>query len=394
MNRLALFFVMLSVFAISISANEQWREISTRNFTIIGDADSAKLVEVANRFESLHTRIQNSFEKTKLRVPFETNIIVFGSNSKIPASEFVSGDDVNYASISLGKNSDEAFQQISRNYVDFVVSNNLGRRNIPPWLFSAFCGYFSEVRDSQDFLSSRQNLLIPFDIILETDHFTFQNQNEERKALFNAQSQVLFEYLLDEKAGGSFSFAEEMIDLVKSGKSIREAMILSAKVDLKNIDRDFLVYLNKANPSKNNRKAISSSSAMEGNEITEASKFELLANYFLALGKKKDAEELAKESLKANSDSNMALTILALIRAKEFKFDEAEKLAELAIAKEPGNYLTQFRYALVFSKRGMTEYGFVSGYTPDAAEKMREALRESMRAKSGVYRIIRIAFFC
>ena len=53
-------------------------------------------------------------------------------------------------------------------------------------------------------------------------------------------------------------------------------------------------------------------------------------------------------------------------------------MAEKAVKNEPDNFQNYFRYAAVLSRQGMTEHGFVSGYHPVLAEKMRQALKKAI----------------
>ncbi|MEK7723005.1 MAG: hypothetical protein AAB336_01530 [Acidobacteriota bacterium] len=368
-------FIIL-LLASPILAKETWLELKTPNFQITGNAEEKELREVAAKFEQFHEVFQKSFTKFQFKIPFPSQIIVAQNGSKYlkPNQKFISADDANYILISPESDLTDIFHD----YAHFLINNNLGQSKIPAWLNHGLAEYFANRKTTNALLLSQQNNLASLQILFGTDNYTLRNQNEERKSLFNAQSLAFLSFLINEKGAGKFETIEQFIGLLQQGKSLNEALIFVYQIDSRMIETEFQQFLKQ--PSLLVAFGLSiSKQDFQISTLSEAKSLAVLGQFLFYANRPKEAAEILGKSLKIEPNLSLALSTLALLKVKEFYYDEAEDFAEKAIKNEPDNFLNYYRYAVVLSRQGMTEYGFVSGYHPVLAEKMREVLRKAIK---------------
>lgn len=372
-----IFVILLFIFP--VCAKDVWLEINTQNFQIVGNAEENELREAAKKLEQFQETLQKSFSKIQLKMPFPAKVVIFDGESKYRKANqsFIEGEGANYLIITLDKNSSDNFSDAFHSYVNFLINNNLGQSKIPAWLNHALAEYFVNRSNTNNLLITQQNNLSSLQILLETDYFTLQSQNEERKALFNAQSLAFLSFLLNGRSENSSEKIEKLIEYFQSGKDTREALILTFQIDYRKAEDEFRQFLKQ--PKLVTKNDFSSfTQEFQFSAISEAKSLAILGEFLYFSNRQKDAEEVLEKSLKLEPNQNLVLSTLALVKAKDFYYDEAQDLIEKAISDEPNNYLNYFRYAAVLSRQGMTEYGFVSGYHPFLAEKMRQNLRKAI----------------
>ena len=363
-------FVILLLTA-SAFAKDVWFELNTANFQLAGEVNEQELREVARKLEQFHENFQKSFTKIQFKTPFPSKVIVLKNTSKYlkPNQNFITADDASYISVAP----DADYADIFHSYANFLINNNLGQGKIPAWLNHGLAEYFANRNNTKDLLVAQQNNLSSLQILLETDNFTLQSQTDERKALFNAESLAFLSFLLKE---GKFEAIEKLTELLEQGKEKREALILAFQFDYKKGENEFRQFLKQ--PKLVNSSNQNQTQDFQIAPISEAKSLAVLGEFLFYSNTLKEAKEILEKSLKLEPNLSLALSTLALLKAKEFYYDEAAELAEKAIKNEPDNFLNYFRYAAVLSKQGMTEYGFVSGYHPVLAEKMRQSLKKAI----------------
>lgn len=383
---------ILGILTPQSSAKDVWVEIYSDNFHLTSNVEGVDVRAVAGKLEKMHQVISLSFSKIKIQTPFKTNIAVvkddsifkLKSNLKKSNKYFISANDANYGIISMTNSN--STEQVFEGYIKFLLENNIGRNNLPTWLFEGLGEFFKTVvfTDEQNFefgmspenvIILQQNKPIPLNILLETDNFTLQNQDEERKKLFRAQSWALLQFLL--KDSDSFVKLQGFIELRQQGIEAKRAMREVFQTGISQFSQDLPKFIlqNNFKPQKGK---LADSPTFQTTLITESQWFARLADYFYYAENFVESELYIEKSLKIALNQTLALTTLSLIKAKGFYYDEAEKLAENAVEIEPGNFLNHYRLAVALSRRGMTEFGFVSGYNWTLANRMRESLSQAI----------------
>lgn len=391
-QQLILFVILLFAPISTIFADDKWVEINTKNFHIIGNSNQNLVQEVAEKFEKFHQVFCQSFPKIQIQTPFPTNIIVFKdslslNNYKISKGSnkyFIAANDANYGVIS--PDNSESFENVIEGYAKLLLENNIGRNDLPAWLFEGLGEYFQTIKFTDDknfeignsaknIAILQQNKLIPINILLETDNLTLENQGDDRKNLFRAESWALLQFLL--KDSNNFEKVEQLIEMRKQGNEVKKSFIETFQISLFQLNEELPKFIQQNNFTKQ-KSSLEFEISVKSTQMTESKGLATVADFLFYSDRLKESEALIEKTLKLEPNQTLAITTLSLIKARQFYYDEAQKLAEKAIEIEPNNFLTHYRLALAMSKQGMTEYGFVSGYTRDFANQMRESLMKSI----------------
>jgi tetratricopeptide (TPR) repeat protein len=165
---------------------------------------------------------------------------------------------------------------------------------------------------------------------------------------------------------------------LKNG-DVREALFLNFALDLKSLESEFAQFLK-------DPKLLIADFRIEAQVradqpiavLGEAQRLAVLGDFLSIANRPAEATEMLERSLKVDPDQSLALSSLALVKARKFYYEDAEALAERAIQSDPDNFLFHYRYAAALSRREMTKFGFVSGYPRPLAEKMRIALARAI----------------
>lgn len=373
--------LLVLLFASTLLAKDVWLETNSDNFQLVGNVGEQRLKEVALKLESFHDEFEQSFSRSKVKIPFPTKVIVLreDQHSFIKTQSFLEAEDANYISILLKDGSLEIPSKIFHNYAFYLIKNNFGQANVPLWLSRGIAEYISNP-DNQNFQADpNEKDRISLDKLLETDYYTFQIQTEERKSQFIIQSKAFLSFLITEKSNGSFEKIERYVELLRNGKDLQDAGISVFGANLRKLENEYSQsFKRQKSQAKNNPSSNIETNKLQFSVISEAMSLAVIGNFLYYSNQLKQAAELVKNSLNLDENQTLALTTLALIKVDQLSFDEAEKLAEKATQLEPENFLNHYRLALILSKQGMTEYGFVSGYKVDLADKIRDSLTKAI----------------
>jgi tetratricopeptide (TPR) repeat protein len=383
-----IFFLLINLALTFVVLGQTNRlSLSTRNFDLAGEVSENELKSVALKLETFQQAFRQIFPKINIETPFATKVIVFRDESalnfsKISNQDFLPANDANYTVLAI--NDPQSFEDFYQNYAKFLLENNVGRNNLPAWLFEGLAEYFQtlKIREGQisEFAISLKNVntlqtnrQIPIDVLLETDHFTLRNQAEDRRQIFRAAAWAWLRYLLKDEP--DLAKVGKFIALKKQGIEDKQALWEAFQINPGKIKEEFPKFLEANNftvqpiqiPEK-----ISVEIFPQTVQISESKWLAIEADFLYYAGRYKESETLIEKSLKLDPNQSLALTTSSLIKAAGFYYDEAEQLAEKAIENEPDNFLNHYRFALALGKRGMTEFGFVSGYNTGLANQMRE----------------------
>jgi hypothetical protein len=69
-----------------------------------------------------------------------------GTSRDFVSGYFVPGKDVNYIALSTADVKNPGFPTVFHEYTHFLIDNNLGRTNIPPWFNEGFAEYTSNTK--------------------------------------------------------------------------------------------------------------------------------------------------------------------------------------------------------------------------------------------------------
>lgn len=147
--RTTLILLALLSFCASIQAKDDWLQIKTKNFNLIGNASEKDIRKVGTRLEQFRETFRLLFGNMNLTSPIQTNVVVFKSDSSYKtfkpkradgkinnnvAGYFQPGEDVNYITLSTEGEDEETFSVIFHEYVHFIVNAILENRRSRPGL--------------------------------------------------------------------------------------------------------------------------------------------------------------------------------------------------------------------------------------------------------------------
>lgn len=407
---LSVFLVFLAVngFAPSVFAEDGWIKVRSKNFQLTGNAGETDLRETAVKLEQFREAFRSIFVEFNFESTVPTNVIVFKSDESFrdykpvnregklndwAAGYFQAGEDVNYIAFSIKSDKAKTFRTIFHEYAHFLIDNGIGRSNVPPWLNEGLAEYYEMLHIENDQKITlgnvneehlrllRQSKLIPPETLFNTDYFTLQMQSREIAVLFYAQAWALIHYLKHENNGSRSGKFDNFLNAVKNGKAWREAFSAEFQTDLPALERQLRQYVNQKSFSGtvlNTKNKVTFNGELQIIPVSKAEAQTILGDLLYHLNRFDAAAARLEEALKLNADSSPANTSLGLVRMRQKNFVEAKKYLEKAIRADEKNYLAFYHYAYVLSRQGMSEYGFVSGYDHDSAEKMREALKKAI----------------
>jgi len=382
--------------------------VRSKNFQLVGNAAEKDIRRVAVKLEQFREVFRQIFSRINLSSPIPTNVVVFrdentfrdfkpvnddGTPRDWVAGYFQSGEDVNYIALSNEGEKAHPYSTIFHEYVHFLVSNDIGRANAPPWFNEGLAEYYEtfQIEDDQKvslgikrdshLLLLQKNKLIPFETFFNMDNYTLHRQGKDGVGLFYAQAWALTHYLMQSNAGSRSHQLNKFIDLASNGKTTKQAFGEAFQIDYATMESELKKYVEQKTYRTsiiNLKNKLVFENEMQSSPVSEAEAKAVLGDLLFHTNRLPEAAAMLEESLKLDAGSSLANTSLGLVKMQQEKFAEAKKYLEKAVALDNKNYLAHFQYAFVLSREGMTDFGFVSGYDGEQTEKMRESLKKAI----------------
>lgn len=391
------------------STSDEWTRVRSRNFQLIGNAADKDIRSVAVKLEQFREVFRRIFSQVNFNSPVATNVVVFrdeasfrnfkpvnddGKRRDWVAGYFQSGEDTNYIVLSAEGEKAETYRTIFHEYIHFLVNNNIGRVNIPPWFNEGLAEYYSTFQIESDQIVSlgtinkkhlsllQKSRLMPLETFFNIDNYTLQRQGNDGAGLFYARAWALMHFLMQSGDGTRNRQLNKFIDLVTSGKEAKQAFGETFGFDYATMESELKKYIEQKNYRTtviNLKEKLVFDREMQTSNISEAEAKTVLGDLLYHTNRLPEAAALLEEALKLDAGSGAANAALGLVKMRQQNLAEAENYLEKAVALDGENYLTLYRYAYVLSREGMTKFGFVSDYDAERAEKMRAALKKAIR---------------
>ncbi len=382
--------------------------VRSKHFQLIGNAAEKDIRQVGVKLEQFREVFRQIFSNFNFNSPIPTNVVVFrdgntfrnfkpvnddGTPRDWVAGYFQSGEDVNYIVLSTEGEKAHPYSTIFHEYVHFLVSNDIGRTNAPPWFNEGLAEYYEtfQIEDDQKVLLGikrdshlhllQKNKLIPFETFFNMDNHTLHRQGKDGVGLFYAQAWALMHYLMQGNAGARNPQLNKFIELVLNGKTPKQAFIEAFQTDYATIENELKKYVEQKTyrtSTINLKNKLVFENEIQVSPVSEAEAKAVLGDLLYHTNRLPEAAALLEEALKLDGGSSLANASLGLVKMQQEKFEEAEKYLEKAVALDNKNYLAHFQYAFVLSREGMTDFGFVSGYDRAQTDKMRESLKRAI----------------
>ena len=404
----ALLFVLF-YFSSNALAKDEWVKVRSKNFQLVGNAAEKDIRAAAVKLEQFRETFRQIFTKVKHDSPVPVNVVVFkndksfrdfkpvgddGKRADWVAGYFQSGEAANYIVLSTEGAKDFTYRIIFHEYTHFLVNNHIGRGNVPPWFNEGLAEYYETFKIENDqkvtlgglnnehLLLLQQNKLIPFETFFNVDNYSLQRQGHKSAGLFYAQAWALMHYLMQSGDGARTPQLNKFTNLVLNGKTPNEAFTEAFQTDYATMERELKKYVEQKSfrvSLATFKNKLTFDSEMQSAPIAESEAKAVLGDLLYHSNRLSEAAAMLSEALKLDAGSSPANTSLGLVKMRQDKFEEAETYLEKAVSLDDKNYLSHYYYAYVLSRRGMTDFGFVSGYNFEQADKMRESLKKSIR---------------
>lgn len=387
------------------AAKDEWIQVKSKNFLLIGNASEKDIRKVATRLEQFRETFRLLFDKVDLTSPIEARVIVFKSDGSYKnfkpkradgkidtgiAGYFQTGEDVNYITLAVGGDEKETYNTIFHEYVHFIVNTNFGKSEVPTWFNEGLAEYYStfEIKNDQevhlglpqqnhlDLLSMSQ--LIPLDTLFKISNYELHNQGGHGRSIFYAESWALVHYLIQTgKSAGLSKFLSLVIKRTPPEKAFQDAF----QISYADMQKELAKYVGKRSFQYNiftfNNK-LTFDADMQAASLDEAGSNAFLGDLLYHTNRADDAEPFLVNALALQPNSSMANTTLGMVRIKQRKYAEASVVLEKALAGDQKNPHVFYEYAFLLSREAADEFGYTRGFDAGTLAKMRDALNKAI----------------
>ncbi len=401
-----LFAAFFAFFPTNVSAKDEWVQVRSKNFFLIGDASEKDIRNVATRLEQFRESFRLLFGAGSLNASVPTTVIVFKSASsyrpfkpkrsdgKIDngvAGYFQPGEDVNYVTLSTEGTDSDTFGTIYHEYVHFLLNTTFGKSEVPPWFNEGLAEFYQTYAIEKDqniklgmhqdnhILLLRESKLIPLGTFFNISNRTLLQNGSHSKSIFYAQAWALIHYLTFNGKGAGL---KKFLALAMANKPAEQAFQEAFGIGYAEMEKELRKYVGLGSfkymdvPLKNK---LVFKGEMTVSALDEADSRAYLGDLLYHTHRPDDAEPFLRIALALKPESSMANTTLGMVKIDQRKFDEAKGYLEKAIAQDHNNHLALYRYAYLLSREGRDEFGYVQKFDTATAAKMRDLLRKAIK---------------
>ncbi|HEU4403344.1 MAG TPA: tetratricopeptide repeat protein [Candidatus Polarisedimenticolia bacterium] len=346
---------------------DPWIQVQTTNLILFSDAPQEQTVRIGADLERFRVALSRSHPTFSFRSTRPTFIYVFrsaaafrsyagakGGSRIFEAGVFLPREDANYVAM---ETEHDASRIIYHEYMHYFLHNNLP--SIPRWFDEGVAECYSTFRvdekGAQLGLPIEGHLrwlaehpLIPLhDLFAVESTFTLQEE-EARTGTFYAQSWALVHDLLwgnPQRRPQLSAF----LDGLQRGLSLEDAFRAGFPAGYDDLQTEIARYVSQRKFPYNTM-PFETQSADAKARVTPMARDEVLYRLGdllaqLSVDRGAEAEEHFQAATKINPANAAAYAGLGLLRYRQDRFAEEAAFYDKAVALDPGNYLTNFRYA-------------------------------------------------
>ncbi len=401
-------FVVLSFFCFgrSASAKDEWIQVRSRNFYLLGNATEKDIRKVATRLEQFREVFQQLFKNVNLSSPIPINVVVFKSDSAYRqfkpknalgkteervAGYFQPGEDINYITLSTEGEDAETFKVIFHEFTHSMVNTNFGKSEIPAWFNEGLAEYYSTFAIEEDqkvklglnlpdhVLMLRQSALIPLEQLFTISNYQLHQMGDHGSSIFYAESWALIHYFSQTgKADNLNRFLTLLVNGIEPAKAFSDAF----HVSYAQMEGDLKKYVGNSTYQYNLltfQQKLTFDNEMTASPLGEGDANAYLGDLLYHTNRPDDAEPFLANALKLQPDSSMGNMTMGMVKLRQRKFDEARGYLEKALKSDSPSAMAYYRYAYLLSREGTDEFGYSTGLKPDTIAKMRDALNKAIK---------------
>jgi len=387
------------------SAKDEWLQIKTKNFNLIGNASEKEIRRVGIKLEQFRETFRLLFSGSKLDAPIPTNVLVFKSDSSYRpfkpkradgktdnfiAGYFQPGDDVIYITLAAGGTDADTFGTIFHEYVHFIVDTNLGKSNVPAWFNEGLAEYY-QTFEMEDEIKAKlgmpqgghlsllqQNKLLPLDSFFNTSNAALHSHGSHSRSIFYAQAWAVVHYLISNKKTDGI---DKLVKLSMKGTVDEKAFQEAFQMSYAELEKELKKYVGRASymiSVATFKEKLAVDSQMTVTRLSEAESNAYLGDLLYHTRRHDDAEPFLTNALAADPNQSMANTSLGKVKVRQRKYGEAKSFLDQDIAGDPKNHIAYYQLAYLLSRESRDELGYVSGFPAEKAARMRELLKRAI----------------
>lgn len=389
----------------AVSAKDEWLQVRSKNFFLIGNASEKDIRKTATKLEQFRETFRLVFGALNLTATVPTNVVVFKSDSSYKpfkpkrsdgkldtfvAGYFQSGEDVNYITLSTEGTDADTYGTIFHEYVHFIINTNFGKSEVPPWFNEGLAEYYQtfEIEEDQKVKLGlpqgnhlallQQNKLIPLGTFFNISNRALNENANHSRSIFYAQAWALIHYLVQSgKAEGMGKF----LVMSLSNKPAEQAFKEAFGIDYSQMETDLRKYVEQSSYKYHAltfKNKLLFDTEMRTAPMTDAESNAYLGDLLYHIQRVDDAEPLLRAALNVQPEMSLANTSMGMVKIRQRKYDEAKSFLDKAIAQDPKNHLAFFEYARLLSREGRDEFGYVQKFDAPIAAKIRQLLKKAI----------------
>lgn len=387
------------------SAKDNWTSVRSKSFFLVGNASEKDIRKAAIKLEQFRDVFSRLFPKARLDSSVPTHVIVFKNTSAfkpfMPAYQgkinevagyFQPGQDVNYIALTAELRDSYPYATVFHEFVHSLTNENTLK--LPTWFNEGLAEYYStfDITDgdkkvwlgkviSNHVLLLRQKKFLPLSQLFATGTDSSEYNERDKKGVFYAQSWALVHYLMYGKEGQRRPQLGKFLQLLGAGVAQGEAFQQSFQTDFATMEKELRDYISrdayKVEVVTMNEK-LQVDAAMQAAPLSEADAQFYLGDLLLHMNRT-DAEEYLQRAVTLDPKLALAHSAMGVLRMRQKRAAEAKQHLHQAVALGSDNHLVHYYYAFALSREGMNENNFVTGFSPEAAQTMRDHLEKAIQ---------------
>jgi predicted Zn-dependent protease len=397
--------ICLLSLSFTVSAKDEWTEVHSKNFLLVGNAAEKDIRHVATRLEQFRETFRRLFVHMNLTSPISTNVVVFkntasytpfkpkkadGKIDEFVAGYFQPGQDVNYITLSADTDDQQMFRVIFHEYVHFIVGTNFGKSEIPPWFNEGLAEYYEtfEIADDQKVKLGyaqprhlemlRRNDLVPLDQLFGVSNYQLLQTGDHSRSIFYAESWALLHYFLQ---NGKDDGLSKFIAALMRDEPAKKAFESAFQMTYPQMESELHKYVANGRYKYSEfllRSKLLFDDSMTSQRLTDSLSDAYLGDLLVHTNRADDAEPFLQRALKIDPDSSIANTAMGMVKMRQEKFSDARVFLEKAIMGDRAGYLALYQYAYLLSREAMDGLGMVHTMEKATGNKMRDVLKRAI----------------
>jgi tetratricopeptide (TPR) repeat protein len=359
-----------------------WTSVRSRHFLVIGQAGEVEVRRLATALEQYHAAFARLLPAEHFDLSVPTTVVVFrgdreyapfkplyrGQTASGVAGYFQPGAEVNYITLAAdGEGGRGPSPTLLHEYAHLLVNNYA--RLAPLWLAEGLAEYYSTARISGDrrkmtlgrparnrAQALRAHALLPLPELFAVDNQSPLYFEQQKRALFYAQSWALAHYLLNGGGAARRAQLSRFLELLAAGVAEDEAFRRAFETGPEGMAAELAAYVRRASyPERGEtfQSALDFDPELRARPLAEAEALGHLGDLLLHAGRPTEAEGYLLRALELDAANAPAHTSLGIMRLRQNRLEDARRHLAAAIEADPRNYLAHYHYADALQREGL-----------------------------------------